>query len=112
MTSENTAQDTSSTVTVLSDEDIVTQFCLANKVSKTATEEFIKRGFTSPEALKLVEMDDLSSEKIPKGQRRLIMHITRSLLHHDASDGSSDGTANTGFLPLLEQPQMVRRRCN
>ena len=31
MTSENTAQDTSSTVTVLSDEEIVTQFCLANK---------------------------------------------------------------------------------
>ena len=24
------------------------------------------------------------------------MHITRSLLHHDASDGSNDGTANAG----------------
>ena len=74
----------------------MTQFCLANKVSKTATEEIIKRGFTSLEALKLVEMDDLSSEKIPKGQRRLIMHITRSLLHHHAADRSNDGTANTG----------------
>ena len=79
-------------VVVRSDEKLVTEFCLANKVSKAATEELLKRGFTSLVALKLVEMDDLSSEKIPKGQRRLIMHITRALLHQDAV-GSVDGTA-------------------
>ena len=39
-----------------------------------------------------MEIDDLSSEKIPKGQRRLIMHITRTLLHQD----DLDGTANKG----------------
>ena len=61
MTSENTAQDTSSTFTVLSDEEIVTQFCPANKVSKTAMEELIKCGFTSLEALKLVENSERSA---------------------------------------------------
>ena len=71
----------------LSDEEMVVQFCFQNKVNKTATDELLKRGFTSLEALKLVELDDLSSEKIPRGQRRLIMHIVQTLLH--------DGTAGT-----------------
>ena len=81
-------------LTDMTDEEIVTQFCLANKVTKTATEELVKHGFTSLEALKLVEMDDLSSKKIPKGQRWLILHISRSLLRHSA-DGSQDGTVST-----------------
>ena len=79
-------------VVVRSDEELVIDFCLANKVSRTAAEELLKRGFTSLEALKLVEMDDLSTEKIPKGQRRLIMHITRALVQLDAA-GSVAGTA-------------------
>ena len=91
MTNESSTSQ-NNPVVVRSDEELVTEFCLANKVSKTATEELLKRGFTSLEALKLVEMDNLSSEKIPKGQRRLIMHITRALLHQDAA-GSVDGTA-------------------
>ena len=93
---ENTvnAQDILEIPTDMTNEEIVTQFCLANKVTKTATEELIKRGFMSLEALKLVEMDDLGSEKIPKGQRWLILHISQSLLRHSA-DGSQDGTAST-----------------
>ena len=43
-------------LTDMTDEEM---FCLANKVSKTATEKLIKHGFTSLEALKLVEMDNL-----------------------------------------------------
>ena len=50
----------------ITDEERVVQFCLQNKVSKSATDELIKRGFTSLEALKLVELDDLGSEKIPR----------------------------------------------
>ena len=44
--------DETSTV-VLSDEEIVTQFCLQNKDNKTATNKLIKLGFTSLQALKL-----------------------------------------------------------
>ena len=81
-------------VVTLTDEELVVQFCTENKVSKTATDELLKRGFTSLEALKLVEIDDLSSEKIPRGQRRLIMHIVQALSHDGtATDGTDAGTA-------------------
>ena len=34
----------------ITDEERVVQFCLQNKVSKSATDDLIKRGFTSLEA--------------------------------------------------------------
>ena len=91
----------------ITDEERVVQFCLQNKVSKSATDELIKRGFTSLEALKLVELDDLGSEKIPRGQRRLILHIVRMTLQEGTaandtatageslSVGTDDGTATS-----------------
>ena len=102
MTNEDNTQEVA--VVALSDEELVMQFCIQNKVSKTATDELLKRGFTSLEALKLVELDDLSSEKIPRGQRRLILHIVRTLLHDGTADdgtavGTNAGTANPVSTP-------------
>lgn len=79
----------------LTDEEMVVQFCTQNKVSKTATDELLKRGFTSLEALKLVELDDLSSEKIPRGQRRLIMHIVTTLFQEGTAVENEAGTADS-----------------
>lgn len=67
------------TVTDLSDTDIVIKFLLENKVQKTAIDEVIKRGYTSLEALRLVNMKDLNSPLIPLGQRRLILHVASSI---------------------------------
>lgn len=78
-------------ITVMSDEEMVVHFCTSNKVSKSAAEELLKRGFTSLEALKLVHIDDLASDKIPRGQRRLILHIVDTML----INGTADGTAKT-----------------
>ena len=75
---------------------MVTQFCIQNKVTKTATDELLKRGFNSLEALKLVELDDLSSEKIPRGQRRLIMHIVRTLLTGGTATDATTTETGTG----------------
>lgn len=86
----------------LSDEDIVIKFCLENKISKPAIDELLKRGFTSLEALSLVDVSDLVSPRIPKGQRRLIMHIAgalRSKTTPAVTPGrvlSTEGTANEG----------------
>lgn len=44
-------------------------------VSKPAIDKFLKRDYTSLKALRLVDINDLVSPKIPKGQRRLIVHI-------------------------------------
>ena len=63
----------------MSDEDVVIQYCLENKVSKTAMDELVKRGFTSLAALRLVQMDDLDSQRKPRGQSRLICHLAGAL---------------------------------
>ena len=62
-------------------------------------DELLKHGFTSLEALKLVELDDLGSEKIVRGQRRLIMHIVQTILQegtaaNDTPTALSVGTAD------------------
>lgn len=101
-------------VSDLADEDLVINFCLQNKISKPVVDELLKRGFTSLEALSLVDISDLVSPKIPKGQRRLIIHIAGALRSKTtpavASGGvsSTEGTANAGSTanvsPLAETP--------
>ena len=89
-------------VSDLADEDLVINFCLQNKIAKPAIDELLKRGFTSLEALSLVEMADLDAPKIPKGQRRLILHIARALqpkTNAAVTPGgvsSTEGTADAG----------------
>ena len=77
------------TVSDLSDTDILIQYCLQNKVNKTAVDELLKRGFDSLDALKLVNMEDLSSQHIPMGQRRLIFHIAKALGDTESTSGST-----------------------
>ena len=68
----------------LSDQDILIQYCLQNKVNKVTIDELLKRSFNSLEALKLVAMEDLSSQNISIGQRRLIHHIAQALKSDNA----------------------------
>ena len=84
--------DNTATVTVsdLSDEDVLIQYCLQNKINKTATDELLKRGFESLEALKLVKMEDLSSQFIPMGQRGLIFHIAQTFRAPVSTSGDID----------------------
>ena len=77
------------TVSDLSDTDILIQYCLQNKVNKTAVDELLKRGFDSLDALKLVNMEDLRSQHIPMGQRRLIFHIAKALGDTESTSGST-----------------------
>ena len=84
-------------VSELSDEDRVINYCLQNKVSQRAIDELLKLGFTSLEALRLVDMSDLVGPKIPKGQRCLILHIAEALgdpTNNQSMGGTiTDGTA-------------------
>ena len=79
MDENQTEIDGQGVVTDLADEDVVINFCLQNKITKSPIDELLKRGFNSLEALSLVIMDDLISPKIPVGQWRLILHIAGSL---------------------------------
>lgn len=95
----STAESGQARVGDLSDEDMVIKYCLENKISKTAVDELLKRGFTSLEALRLVDISDLVGPKIPEGQRRLIVHIAAALKGppNSLSSGVSatDGTARS-----------------
>ena len=80
MGDENSAEETGQVVlSELTDEDLLIIFCLQNKISKTAIDELLKRGFDSSEALSLVDIEDLVTPKIPVGQRRLILHVAWAL---------------------------------
>ena len=63
----------------MSPSDQVIKFCLENNLQRGVIDELLDRGFDSLQALSLVDTEDLKSQRIPVGQRRLIIHIAKSL---------------------------------
>lgn len=60
------------------DEQAVHDWAAAKKISADAVKFLVKDGFTSLEALGLLQLEDLNT-KIPKGQQRLIMQAVKQL---------------------------------
>ena len=52
---------------------------LRNKINVGAMERLFEEGFTSLEALKLLNEEDLSKSKIPRRQKKLILSCVRAL---------------------------------
>ena len=73
----------SCSVSNMGEADKVIKFCLDNKIDKAVIDEIINRGYTSLEALALIDISNLQSPKIPKGQRRLLFHIAKKLGHSE-----------------------------
>lgn len=67
------------TVTAMTPADELLKFCLENKHQRSVIDELLERGYDSLQALSLIDMEDLKSQKIPIGQRRLVIHIAKSL---------------------------------
>lgn len=97
-------QGTTARVTEMSEADKVIKYCLENHVNKDVIDEVLDRGFTSLTAFKLMDLTDLQSPKIPKGQRRLLIHISRALTQQttgaatatEVTDETTVPTAPTG----------------
>lgn len=66
-------------VSDLTPKDELIQFCLENNVQKGVINELLEKGFDSLNTLKLVEADDIRSQKIPIGQRKLLLHLAKTL---------------------------------
>ena len=98
----NESAENTVTLSDMSAMDILIQYCLENKVNKTAVDELLKRGFDSLDALKLVNMEDLSSQHIPMGQRRLIFHIAQELNKTNTTSGSASQSKSSTSTPTLE----------
>ena len=82
---------TLATVSDMSETDKVIKYCLENHINKDVIDEVILRGYTSMAAFKLMDISDLQSPKIPKGQRRLLLHISQAL-SKDASPSTEQDT--------------------
>ena len=63
---------------VSEDEQAIHEWATRQKISPEALKFLVKDGFTSLQALELLEQEDLSP-KIPRGQQRLIMQAVRQL---------------------------------
>ena len=66
-------------VSDMSPADQMKKFCLDNNIQRGVIDELLDRGCDSIQALSLVDSEDLKSQRIPVGQRGLIVHITKSL---------------------------------
>ena len=66
-------------IMTLSPEDIVKQWASENQISEDAVGRLFEEGFTSLKAIRLLDADDLSKSKIPRGQKKLILDCVRVL---------------------------------
>ena len=60
--------------TFLTPEQLVSKWAMENKISEDAVAKLLEEGFTSLEAIRLLDADDLSRSKISRGQ---------NFQHHD-----------------------------
>ena len=66
-------------VSEMSSSDQVIKFLLDNKIQHSVVDEILERGFDSLEALSLLDPEDIKSQNIPVVQRRLLVHVSKSL---------------------------------
>ena len=52
-------------ITTMTPEEVVMHWAQSNRISADAVEKLFEEGFTSLEAIKLLDSDDLSKSKIP-----------------------------------------------
>ena len=91
-------------VSDLSDTDKVINYCLENKIDKDIIDEILVRGYTSMEAFVLLDMADIQSPKIPKGQRRLLVHIAEALRQKTCAPTKSHAIApGQGTPPITHE---------
>ena len=76
-------------ISTLSDEEVVLNWAARGKISQDAIEKLFKEGFTSMEAMLLLEDEDLARTKIPRGQQKLILAAVRKLLKSTERAGDS-----------------------
>ena len=108
------AAETSAILSDMTPVDLVIKFLLDNKIQCAVIDEVLERGFDNLEALTLLDPEDIKSQKIPVGQRQLLLHIAKSLGTHGqrktAQIGSEAGTniqtRGSGLTPVNQPATM------
>ena len=71
-------------VHTMSDEEYMEAWAKHNTISAEAVAKLFQEGFTSMEALKLIDRDDLAKAKLPRGQQKLVLASVQRLLETEA----------------------------
>lgn len=66
-------------IRTMTDEEIVASWASKHKISADAVDKLFEEGFTSMEAVSLINAEDLSKIKIPRGQKKLIIASVENL---------------------------------
>ena len=85
-------------ITTMTPEQVVMHWAQSNKISADAVEKLFEEGFTSLEAINLLDSDDLSKSKIPRGQKKLILSCVQSL------NGGEDAGNKAPLLQVVPPP--------
>ena len=101
-------------VSEMSSSDQVIKFLLDNKIQRSVVDEILERGFDSLEALSLLDPEDIKSQKIPVGQRRLLVHVAKSLVIGGTSlqkaDHGSQPTPSTSSSDIVHVQPVVEEQ--
>ena len=77
---ETTQENPVIEVRTLTEEEVVLNWAAQNKISPDSIERLFKDGFTSMEAIQLLDNDDLQRTKIPRGQQKIILASVSKIL--------------------------------
>ena len=66
-------------IRTMTPEQVVQEWASANKITADAVDKFSEDGFTSIEAVKLIDAEDLAKSKITRGQKKLILTCVKAL---------------------------------
>ena len=94
----------------LTDEEIALNWAAGNKISYDSMEKLFKEGFTSMEALELIDSDDLARTKIPRGQQKLILANVGKLLNSKARETGAQAqtsSSNVNDVTAEELPTSI-----
>ena len=94
----------------LTDEEIALNWAAGNKISYDSMEKLFKEGFTSMEALELIDSDDLARTKIPRGQQKLILANVGKLLNSKARETGAQAqtsSSNVNDVTAEEPPTSI-----
>ena len=99
-------------ITTLSPEQLVWQWATENKIGEEAVDRLFEEGFTSLEAIRLLDAEDLSRSKITRGQKKLILQCVRVLNGSTGTDETTTrgGPSKEAPIQHVQQPSSIERR--
>lgn len=90
-------------IRTLTDEEMVRNWAAEHKIEADAVDKLFAEGFSSMEAVRLINADDLSKTKISRGQRKLIIASVESLQQRAGTNINSEAHAQPIATPPVAQ---------